>query len=482
MKIYNIITVLAFLMLIVLVSCELEEPDLQKYETSTGSLDLSSYVSLGNSLTAGYQSSSLVETHQVNSYPNLIARQLGITDFQQPLVSYPGIPNIMTFNPLTQAIGYASGTGAPLNLTLARPYDNLGIPGIVLADILNATSTASSFSHSAAIDLVLRNPSMGNLNVFRQAKMLQPKLLTLWIGNNDVLGFATSGGTSPATPTDAATFGALYTQLGDSVASLGAKVAVANIPNVTAIPFFTTIGPKIALALAGAKLQNPAIVGMFYQKHGEVVASSFTNFNAPATDPLITLVGSSYASYLGKPSGKWYRDVAAKLSIPVSAYLATLTGLDTTQAFGFHPQNPWPDALSLDAGEISTASTAIASFNSVISSVAAAKGFALFDANTFFSDVAANGYDPGVPGMDELTAKFVEGGLFSLDGVHPSDIGYAVIANEFIKAINDKFDVQIATVNLNEVSGDGQNQLAKAPNYDLSSMQYVIRDCGGDIK
>ena len=50
------------------------------------------YYSIGDSLAAGFESGSLVETHQVVSAPALIARQAGVVDFQLPKVSEPGIP------------------------------------------------------------------------------------------------------------------------------------------------------------------------------------------------------------------------------------------------------------------------------------------------------------------------------------------------------------------------------------------------------
>jgi len=462
------------------IACELEEPSVKKTETDTTPLDFSKYVAIGNSLTAGYQSGSLVEEHQMYSYPNLIAQQLGIADFEQPTVSWPGVPNIMTLESVTGTLGTASGTGAPTNLTLARPYDNMGIPGIVLADVENATSTADSYSKSAAIDLVLR----GLGTQLAQATSLNPKLITCWIGNNDVLGFATSGGASPTEPTDAATFNLLYQSLGAKLAASGAKVVLATIPNVTAIPFFTTIGPMVAAGVQGAKQLNPAVVGLYYQKHGKIVANpntDFTNFDE-AVPPLITLVGATYAGLLGQPTGKWYRDLAAKTGYSIDIIMGSNPGIDTTQAFGFHPQNPWPDALVLDADEIATAATATAAFNSSISTIASASGFALFDANDFFDEIVADGgYDPG-NGMDMLTTSYISGGLFSLDGVHPTNLCYAILANQFITAANEKFGIHIQPVNLRDVIGQQPQTLAKLAKVRSGVFNNVVSIFGGEIK
>ena len=449
MKTYKIL--FTILMIGALTSCQLSDPSVTSTKSDAGTLASGGFVAIGNSLTAGYQSGGLMEDFQQYSFPKQIATQMGVTDFAQPTVSYPGLPNVMELKGLDPILEDAPGTGAPTNLGYAKPYNNLGIPGIVLADVMLSTSTQSStdqgLSGSGLIDVVLR----GQGTVWQQAKALQPSFITLWIGNNDVLGFATSGGASPTTPTDANTFAFLFNQLGDSLASLGAKVAVANIPNVTDIPFFTTIGPKIAESMAPA-LNAGLINGLYYQKHGVILPNPTTDFTKlDGTDNvLVTLIGGTYAPLLGMPTGKWYRDLAAKAGIPVSVLLSTMPGIDTTQAFGFHPQNPWPDALILDADEITTATTAITNFNGTIAAIAAKHGWALVDINTFFKGVASAGgvwLEQGIA----MKTSYIEGEMFSLDGVHPSTIGYGVVANQFIGAINSTYGTTIAPVYLRDL-------------------------------
>ena len=53
----------------------------------------------------------------------------------------------------------------------------------------------------------------------------------------------------------------------------------------------------------------------------------------------------------------------------------------------------------------------------------------------------------------KYTATFVTGGTFSLDGVHLTGRGYALIANEFIKAINTTYKSTLPMVNVNSYSG-----------------------------
>jgi len=181
-------------------------------KASLGSVTVNKYVAIGNSLSAGYQSNGLYESAQIYSFPNLIAKQLrtagaAIGDFQQPIYSDPGTPDaggvlasryeIISLNgPVIGPKGLTAG--APTNLALQRPYDNLGIPGAVIYDFLDTTTSPPnrppvpirSFRWCFAIQAAFGS------SVFNQTKAMHPDLITFWLGNNDVLGFATSGGTS----------------------------------------------------------------------------------------------------------------------------------------------------------------------------------------------------------------------------------------------------------------------------------------------
>ena len=413
-----------------------------------GGATISKYVAVGNSLTAGYQSNGLFASGQATSFPNLIAGQLSLAGanvgtFQQPLYSDPGTPDPVTGKAsryeLISWVGPVIGPrgltpGSPVNTALTRPYDNLGVPGAVIFDFLDSTDIGTKAlppRSNPLFALVLRNQVALGKSIFRQAVALHPDLVTFWFGNNDVLGYATSGGVSPSSPTATNIFTALYTQaIGTLHAALpNAKIVVANIPDVRAIPFFNTLGPKIAGEL-------PAGVALQYQKHGTTgLADGSTNFTE-ANPPLITLTGAPYAPLLGQATGKWYRD---------HSYPALPPGIDTTKPFGLHPQNPWPDALVLDATEQATAGASVQAFNTVIAGVAAANNAVVVDINGFFNNLKANGYRTS--GM-LFTADYISGGTFSFDGVHPSSQGSGVVANQFILAMNSSFGWSIPLVDV----------------------------------
>ena len=114
------------------------------------------------------------------------------------------------------------------------------------------------------------------------------------------------------------------------------------------------------------------------------------------------------------------------------------------------PANPLANNLVLDATEVANVQARTAELNTVITNIANQKGLALFDSNTFFTGIATNGLLINTVGN---SAAFVSGNLFSLDGVHPTPRGYAVVANEMIKAINTKYGADVPRVDATSYRG-----------------------------
>ena len=361
-------------------------------------VDFTRYVAIGDSLTAGVTNAGLVETVQANSYPALIHRQATGSDsgFEQPLVTPPGIPSLLILTSLAPTFGAAPGQGQPANLTLPRPYNNLGVPGSRVHDVL-ATTTGG------AHDLVLRNPAFGNTTVIQQALSLHPTFVTVWIGNNDALAAATSGIVNDLTLTPAAQFDADYKTILGAIAGSGAKMAVALIPDVTTIPFVTTIPPVVV----NPATRQPVIVGgnpvFLIGPHGQL---------GPGDHVLLTAAGL----------------LAQGIGIP-----AALGGTG----------QPLPDSVILDAQETATITSRITAFNNSIRAAASTANAAVVDTNALLHELATSGIDVG--GI-EFTSAFLTGGVFGYDGVHPTPFGYAFVANAFIDSINDKFGSSIPPV------------------------------------
>lgn len=410
----------------------------------SGNADLTKYVAIGNSLTAGYQSGTLFYSAQIYAFPYLIARQAGV-EITGLKVSDPGLGGRLEIKSLSPFTVYINpNAGAPMNLTLPAPYQNLGIPGALAYDVLNATNKDNCASApNPYFDLVLRNSALNLGTQLEQALAQDPTLITLWIGNNDVLGYATSGGTAPSAPTNKTQFQQLFSEICGRIAQAGKQAVVANIPNVSAIPFFTTVGPQIALSTPWYQLATQGVVGLVYQKSGGEIGVA-DSLSLLTGSNLVTLRGSSYAPLLGQPTGKFYIDNG--IPIPSS--------VDTTKPFGFHPDNPWPNALILDSAEIQIANQAVADYNTIIANTAANFNFALVDINSVFNQIRQNDFTGGtVYNGVTFRTTFVTGGLFSLDGVHPTNQGQAIIANEFLKVINNKYNAQFPLIDVSTIPG-----------------------------
>ncbi|MDH7514521.1 MAG: SGNH/GDSL hydrolase family protein [Bacteroidota bacterium] len=427
---------------------------------SLGPIDPSVYVAIGNSVTAGYQNGALYEGAQLYSYPKLIADRLGVS-FVQPLISEPGTGEritLVSLNPIQLVTSEKSllPVKSPYD-TLSRPYDNLGIPGAVSLDATDETDfrQKSTSRGNPFFTLILRDQKYGK-SVVKQALARQPTLVTFWLGNNDVLGFATSGGTSPSAPVPSNAFDISITSALTALrqGAPQAFILVGNIPDINAIPFFTTVGPIISAALSSLAGAPPGSVKLYYQLHGMTTGTDTTNFMR-LKNVLIPLTGMTYVPSIGLPTGKWYRDLAEKLKEPLVNVIPSR--IDTTKPFGLDPRNPWPDALVLDIQELTSVSSAIQAYNASIEGAInrlnnkpGQPNIALVNIRRLFNEAA----DRGITIAGEtFTTQFISGGLFSFDGIHPSSKGQAIIANEFIRTMNETYGANIAQVDVSKIPG-----------------------------
>ncbi|MGH9381755.1 MAG: SGNH/GDSL hydrolase family protein, partial [Thermoanaerobaculia bacterium] len=385
-----------------------------------GGVNVEKYVAIGDSLTAAFSSGGLSIEQQADSYPALLHRAFqGVggptADFEQPLVSVPGLPAQLSLQGLfpTVIAPRSNQSGQPLNLGLQRPYDNLGVPGARMHDVA-ATVTNES---NPLFDLVLR----GAGTALQQALIQQPTFVTVQIGNNDVLAAATSGIViDGVTLTPVASFEADLQSLVGALASSGAQIAIANLPNVTTVPFVTTI-PPIVVDERG----QPVLV------NGEPVPLIGPDGPLGPNDHVLLPASSQ----------------ALRFGIGIPPFIPGGTG------------RPLPDNLVLDAVETGMVQSRVAALNEAIAAVAEEHGAVLVDVNALFDGIVNNGLTLG--GID-FSADFLTGGLFSYDGVHPTRLGYGVLANAFIEAINQTFDVAVPLVDLERLAFEPPTSAAAA--------------------
>jgi len=410
----------------------------------TGTADFSKYVAVGNSLTAGYSNGALYQEAQKYSYPNLIARQLHIKDFEQPLVSSPGIGNRLEVNNFeTFSITANTQMGTPLNATLDRPYDNLGIPGAVLVDYSNdndqgqlkerATNT-NRLDFNPFYQLIMRTElqkAAPNINDLVTA--LNPTFVTFWLGNNDALGYVLDGGAGRSL-LPPATFQALMQRAGQLLGALPkAKVAIMNIPNVTDIPFvFQT----------NAQLQQEGMIKLdSLNQYQLVTQQGDLNIYIKTKDTTRVMMKNDF------------------LLLTAQQYLATA---DPTKGALITPQGAIPSQYVLDgpaggqpgSSELEQAIGAVAQYNAAINAVVQANPdkFMLVNINGFFSRIITNYQTKGYGELaDGDTLNPVIGSIFGLDGIHPTSKGYALVANEIIDAVNSKYNAKIPDVDVRQI-------------------------------
>lgn len=418
---YSLLTLL--LMMIVLTSCELEK-SIDKKSFSTGSADFSSFVVIGDSYPAGYQSAALTEQHQIYSFPNIIAQQAGVDTFQQPLLDYPGIGvytsagygilELEMLSPLSIiAQDYEDYPNFDKNnpyissevRDYPKPYNNLSIPGIFLTDILNAAIYEFSESKSPLINTILRCDFAHQKTVVDQLKELNPTFILCMAGNSDMLDYALSGGTSGNSMPTAEEFGDLYTELMDSLKTTGADIVTGNIPDIQTLPFFNTLEPYVIDTLTGL----PVLVD----------------------EEKVPLIGVNPET-----------DLAL-----LTAMASTSEGLGVPVEHGGTGE-PLPDEDFLNAEEIDELDQKIGAYNNAISSICATKNIPVFDFNVFLDDLQETGYE--IVGYT-FEGEFLTGGFFSLDGIHPNDAGSAFLANQWIDLINNSFNANIPPVDVKKI-------------------------------
>jgi lysophospholipase L1-like esterase len=359
-------------------------------------------VFLGDSLTAGYQSGSLLDTQQIHGWAPLVAAQAKF-NVTLPLIAPPGAPSVLELDSLgpppviTPTPGTTTGRDNP-----ATQATNLAVPGAFLNDIANTVSLPNPTPGQQQINqLVLGFPGLGYGQDYSQATFAikaQPTTIFLWAGNNDALIAALTG--TPASMTPVANFTTQYTALITQLSSLTpAHLVIANIPDVTLVPY----------------LQPAALVLAEY--------SAATHLPVATLSALFGIVPGDYVTL---------EDGFAEIS-------AILAGTQKT---------PISDAGVLTAAEVVTVKAQVTAFNGVIAQQAKSVNATLVDINALFSRVATSGITiNGYTGTNGFL-----GGVFSLDGIHPTNTGYAVVANTFIDTMNASFGTKIPDIDLTSIT------------------------------
>lgn len=486
-----------------------------------GGTDFTTYVAIGNSLTAGFMDGALYDDGQENSLAALIAGQLQIAvendgdsfdEFDQP-----DINSIKGFNTSTQpdedpttspAFGRLKldlQAGAPSPTVDGDPIspftgdkaalNNFGVPGIQVGQLLTpATGTPGDPAFSPFYARFASSP--GTSTILGDAIATQPTFFSLWIGNNDVLGYAISGASNEAIFTSEGDFDARYNAVVDQLLdNTTADGVLISIPPVSVLPFFQAVTWDVIELDEGTATQlqeNFNAVNGAYQAlvdnlgHSQDDADRRKVFYEAGNNPI--LVNDPELEDLG-PKFDVLQNAGAideqqrsalepyeqsrpltegeLVTLSAGAVIGTEANPDGPSTIGvIVPLGLGTDAegdqyyLTLEEqGEIQTRTTA---FNTTIATVVAMNSdrLALYDINSglpgnpntdlgMFADLYGFDGELGIRIQGQLLSPdFRPNGVFSVDGIHPNIRGNAILANEIISTIEDAFGSEVPKVDV----------------------------------
>jgi hypothetical protein len=482
---------------------------------SKGTADFTKFVAIGNSLTAGYQAGALFTEGQANSLPLILSKQFSLAQgttlaFNQPDINsdygFFGTAGTIILGRLIlyDADGPAGPKGtapAPAGTPgMPAPYskggdiptaftgnkaalNNFAVPGILLGQALTpftggppSTPNTPNPAYNGLYARFASSP--GASTILGDVLAAQPSFFLFDLGNNDVLGYAVGGASNAAIFTNEPTFGGYYNSAINTILGSNAnlKGVIANIPDVTTIPYFTTVAwNSIALDAATAATLTTKLAtgynafldamkagGLINQaeydkrklsyvagKNGILLTDEtltdltpYMNAN-PTTQPLIPYARARQATNTDL--------------IPLSAGSILGTAVPNTGGTAVYGVSfPVSDSYALIPTETTEIKARIIALNTIISNVATGSNnrIALADVNAAFTALVTA--KAGVYNGVTITPSFAPPtGAFSEDGVHPNSRGYAFMANIFIDAINTKFSAVIPKVDISKYKGTG---------------------------
>ncbi len=425
------------------------KPKAPTHVVDAGTADFTKFIAIGDGHAAGYMDDGLSLGGQKKSLGAILQQQLmmvGAPAIEMPWMSDQDIG--LNVNGLSRLIlGYktdcqGNNSLSPVRYSLqgetasfstsaynsSKKYTNFGVPGLRMIDMVStAFGNINLPQHNAFFARMSKDqfnlPGSGNYssvqeNIFDGG---YPTFCSIYLGIEDVLPFARSGATqnpmSPLAGFPGVGFEESLTQLCEQLYAQNVKAVIATIPNISDWPFFNTI-PYNGLTLDAEKA---ASLNQIYNPIG-----------------ISFVVGANPFMVLDPNAGMF----GVRPAVPGEKILLTAP-LDSVKCNQMGSIFPFRNEFVLTTDELATIQLRIEAFNAVIRQKATTYGFALVETGDFYDKLTTGFTYNGA----SLSAKFVSGGGFSLDGIHLNPRGNALLANEFIKAINKKFTAKIPLIN-----------------------------------
>ncbi|GAA4462997.1 SGNH/GDSL hydrolase family protein [Nemorincola caseinilytica] len=424
---------------------------------TSGNANFTNYLAVGCSFTAGYGDNSLTVSGQLNSYPQRLFEQFetikdgkgAVGPFIQPLVTgdngYPE-PKLV-LSTVTHCDGKISM--APVKTTLPldsngswrfvnpvnnNQVNNVSVPKLRVADIpVQGYAGPNAYARRYFYD-----PTKRPLDeIYARVYNVHPTFFTLWLGITDVLGYAVSGGQGngsrlavPVTLniynsndiTPDAVFAANYDSVLTALTSTGAFGALLSIPDITALPYFTT-RPMNGLHITS-------------KGFADTLMALYPDVNNKIFD-----TGDNYYIIRDNVGG-------IRQAVPGELLLITVPQ-DSITCAGWGSTKPIPREYVLTTDELQNIRNAVTSFNGYIQKEARDRNLPYVDMRQFFETLSTGITYNGI----NYSTEFVSGGAFSLDAIHLNARGNALVANKIIEAINAFFKSNIPMTDVNKYPG-----------------------------
>lgn len=185
------------------------------------------------------------------------------------------------------------------------------------------------------------------------------------------------------------------------------------------------------------------------------LSAQITAYATASGNPLL----QAYAAQLGQLYGKARHAAANDLVL-----LTTSGVIGTENSASVAPFNingitfPLQDNHVLTSSEAEMVATATTAYNNSIKAIAQAKGLAVADMNAILAQLADNTTglkteDGQIYYANYFSTDRLHTTLFSLDGIHPNAKGYAIVANEIIKVINQHYNAYLPLLNASQYPG-----------------------------
>nr|WP_319398226.1 hypothetical protein [uncultured Carboxylicivirga sp.] len=425
------------------------EPNVDSFIPSSGDANFSKFIAVGDSYTAGYTNGALGQKGQKESFAYIVSEQLasvGSTEFNQPLVQSTSSVGTTVLGP-DQNNGYyqlqvVNGSLSPvptvgdMAIFAEQVYNtenqNFGVPGAKSFHLLapgygNPAAGAGNFN-----PFYTRFMSSTSSSVINDAVAANATFISLWIGGNDVLGYALAGGEGDMI-TPASSFDDYMTLISQSLFSNDKKGVIANVPGIEALPYFSYIPYNVVeIDQATADALNQA-----YSQYNQISDTyGFDRIEFVAGYNALVIEDENYA----------HPAKIRQMKATEKVLLSASSGISNPE-MGWGYISPLGAEYVLDETELSDLNAAVAAYNVTIKSIAEQYGLAFVDLHTLMDKLNSEGL---LIDGNEYSTTFVTGGIFSLDGIHTTGRGCAIIANTFIEAINKQYKAQIPLANIND--------------------------------